>query len=100
MSKRRNCRRTPEEVMAHDKAIRIRKMTDAQMMDYLEDLYKKAYDAGYALGGSEAKPQEPSGEQENGVESFLWYLQVNKVPGIGAVTVNKLLKVASENGYV
>lgn len=86
--------------MAHEKATKIRKMTDSQMMDYLEGLHKEAYDAGYALAGSETKPQELSEEQENTVEKFLWHLQENKVPGIGAVTVNKLLKVAEENGYV
>jgi len=28
------------------------------------------------------------------------FLQLNKIPGIGAVTINKLIKVAEENGYL
>lgn len=32
MSKKRNCRRTPEEQAIHDKAVRLRKMTDQQLV--------------------------------------------------------------------
>ena len=32
MSKKRNCRRTPEEQAIHDEAVRLRKMTDQQLV--------------------------------------------------------------------
>ena len=52
---KRNCRRTEDEVKIHEKAVKMRKMTE---------------------------------------------LQTSKIPGIGAVTINKLLKVATEHGYI
>ena len=33
MAKKRNCRRTPEEVSIHDEAVKLRKMTDAQLVE-------------------------------------------------------------------
>ena len=35
-----------------------------------------------------------------GAKEFIAFLQLNKIPGIGAVTINKLIKVAEENGYL
>ncbi len=36
MAKKRNCRRTPEESAIHAKAVKIRKMTDKQLVHYVE----------------------------------------------------------------
>ena len=33
MAKKRNCRRTPEEVSIHEEAVKLRKMTDAQLVE-------------------------------------------------------------------
>lgn len=33
MAKKRNCRRTPEEVSIHDEAVKLRKMTDVQLVE-------------------------------------------------------------------
>ena len=33
MAKKRNCRRTPEEVSIHEEAVKLRKMTDAQLLE-------------------------------------------------------------------
>lgn len=36
--KKRNCRKTDIEREQHDRAIRVRKMTDAQLCEYLDGL--------------------------------------------------------------
>ena len=32
MAKKRNCRRTPEEIAIHEEAVKLRKMTDEQLV--------------------------------------------------------------------
>lgn len=39
---KRNCRRTDDERDQHDRATRIRKMTDAQICSYIDGLEQKA----------------------------------------------------------
>ena len=34
---KRNCRRTEDEVRIHEKAVKMRKMTDEQLVHYVED---------------------------------------------------------------
>ena len=76
---KRSCRRTTDENLIHKKAVEMRKKTDEQLVHYVEDRVPK------------------TGE---GAKEFIAFLQLNKIPGIGAVTINKLIKVAEENGYL
>lgn len=90
---KRNCRRTEDEVRIHEKAVKMRKMTDEQLVHYVEDRVEKARSEGFNIG----KKSVRNGKSTN---DFLAELQTSKIPGIGAVTINKLLKVAKENGYI
>ena len=90
---KRNCRRTEDELRIHEKAVKMRKMTDEQLVHYVEDRVEKARSEGFNSG----KKSVHSGKSTN---DFLAELQTSKIPGIGAVTINKLLKVAKENGYI
>ena len=38
---KRNCRRTEDEVRIHEKAVKMRKMTDEQLVHYVEDRVEK-----------------------------------------------------------
>ena len=58
MAKKRSCRRTSEEDMIHDKAVKMRKMTDEQLVNYVEDKVEEARNEGYEQGIKEAKPME------------------------------------------
>ena len=71
----------------------MRKMTDEQLVHYVEDRVEKARSEGFSSG----KKASGSGK---GTQEFLAELQTSKIPGIGAVTINKLLKVATEHGYI
>lgn len=90
---KRNCRRTEDEVRIHEKAVKMRKMTDEQLVHYVEDRVEKARSEGFNSG----KKESGSGK---GTREFLEELQTSKIAGIGAVTINKLLKVATEHGYI
>lgn len=41
MAKKRSCRRTVDEDKIHEKAVKIRKMTDEQLVHYVEDRVEK-----------------------------------------------------------
>lgn len=43
--KKQSCRMTPQEREAHKEAIKLRKMTDQQLVDYVNDLKEQAGDA-------------------------------------------------------
>lgn len=47
MAKKRNCRRTVNEDKVHEKAVKIRKMTDEQLVHYVEDRVEKARSEGF-----------------------------------------------------
>lgn len=96
--KKRSCRRTEQETAIHERAVKLRKMTDGQLCQFIdreraqciEDAYKKGYeDAEKASGGKGRSAGE-----------FIAFIQGSKIAGIGAVTINKLLRVASEHGYI
>ena len=90
---KRNCRRIEDEVRIHEKAVKMRKMTDEQLVHYVEDRVEKARSEGFNSG------RKLVGNRKN-TKEFLAELQTSKIPGIGAVTINKLLKVATEHGYI
>ena len=91
---KRNCTRTMDERKIHDKAVKMRKMTDEQLVEYVENRVEKARSEGFNSGKAKAVTTE------KGAKELLALLQLNKIPGIGAVTINKIVKVAEENGYL
>lgn len=46
MAKKRSCRRTVNEDKVHEKAVKIRKMTDEQLVQYVNDRVEKARSEG------------------------------------------------------
>lgn len=88
--KRRNCRRTENEVKIHEKAVKMRKMTDEQLVHYVEDRVEKAR----SEGRNEVK-------KRNRVKEFLEKISApGTIPGVGASTVDKLKKFAEVGGYL
>lgn len=56
MAKKRSCRRTTDENVIHDKAVKLRKMTDEQLVHYVEDRVEKARSEGFNRGKEQNKP--------------------------------------------
>ena len=50
MAKKRSCRRTVNEDKVHEKAVKIRKMTDEQLVQYVNDRVEKARSEGFNQG--------------------------------------------------
>lgn len=80
MPKKRNCRRTPDELRQHEIAVKVRKMTDQQLCEYIDGL-------------STAVPS---------VEDFFHCLdkQAGSVSGISTGTIHKLRKIAVKEGFL
>ena len=78
MPKKRNCRRTPDELRQHEIAVKIRKMTDQQLCEYINGL-------------SAARPS---------VEDFFRCLDKQAGSGISTVTIHKLRKIAVKEGFL
>lgn len=76
--KKRNCRKSDVEKMQHERAIRIRKMTDAQLCEYLDGLKEKI------------------------TLSFLDAITIRKEDGIRVcdATVRKLRNIAERDGFI
>lgn len=90
MPKRRSCRRTNDEAKIHEKAVKMRKMTDEQLVHYVEDRVEKAR--------SEGRNEARSGRN---IKTFLESLSTpGIIPGIGMVTVDKIKKYAKEGGFL
>ena len=80
MPKKRNCRRTPDELRQHETAVKVRKMTDQQLCEYINGL----------------SADRPS------VEDFFHCLdkQAGSGSGISTGTIHKLRKIAAKEGFL
>lgn len=80
MKKRRSDRRTMDEKRIHEKAVKIRKMTDEQLLDYVEGRAQQARSEGFFQG----KKQNPQLSATEFVE------EIGKIKGIGTGTMSKI----------
>lgn len=86
MAKKRSCRRTDSENRIHEKAVRMRKMTDEQLIQYVEEQVQKARDDGFNRG-KEQKQAEPQIDAVDFVE------EISRLDGIGEVTMSKIRRL-------
>lgn len=82
MAKKRNCRRTSEEMSIHDEAVKLRRMTDAQLVE--------------KVCSAAAQPITT----ENRVADFISEFAKADIAGIGKITIKKLTVFAQDNGYI
>lgn len=83
MAKKRSCRRTTDENFIHEKAVKMRKMTDVQLVCYVEDKVEKARSEGFSQGCLQASENLPM-SAEDFVE------EIAKIKGIGRLTMYKI----------
>ena len=89
MAKKRNCRRTPEEVSIHDETVKLRKMTDAQLVEKVRS-------------ASAAASKMPAAQVSStkSVAEFLEAFANANIPGVGKITLKKMNTFAKDNGYL
>lgn len=87
---KRSCRRSVDESKVHEKAVKIRKMTDPQLIEYIENRVEKAR----SEGRNEVK-------KSGSLKTFLQSIKVpGVIPGVGRTTVDKIIKHAEEGGFL
>ncbi len=89
MGKKRNCRRTTDENIIHEKAVKMRKMTDAQLVHYVEDRVEKARSEGFNKG------------KEVKAETLQYIItdfaeEIGRMKGIGMVTMSKIRELTDK----
>ncbi len=82
MARKRNCKRNNLERTQHDTAVKIRKMTDEQICDFINEI--------------------SSSKSNDDIARFLDKLEELKGfgNGISTKTIAKLRKIAVENGFI
>lgn len=80
---KRKCRRTVDESRIHEKAVKMRKMTDEQLVHYVEDRVEKARSEGFNQGKKNETKQNPVNIAEIVDE-------ISNVKGIGATKLTDI----------
>lgn len=89
MGKKRNCRRTTDENIIHEKAVKMRKMTDAKLVHYVEGRVEKARSEGFNKG------------KEVKAETLQYIIidfaeEIGRMKGIGMVTMSKIRELTDK----
>lgn len=95
--KKKSCRMTDSERSIHDAAVRVRKMTDAQLVEHIEHLKKTAYAAGY---DEASKVQADTGAAGKTVGALIEQLNAGACKGIRGATAYKIAEFARNEGYI
>lgn len=98
MSKKRN--RTAEEKAIHEEAVRLRKMTDRQLVEE----FHRAAESEVSLSSShevqdEAEAADPN-ENTSAIEKLLSALSDGECKGIKGATAYKITQFATEKGLI
>lgn len=89
MAKKRNCRRTPEEASIHEEAVKLRKMTDAQLVEKVRS----------ASAAASKMPAAQVSSIKSAAEFLEAFANAN-IPGVGKITLKKMSTFAKDNGYL
>ena len=73
---------TEKEKAVHDFAVRVRKMTDQQLYDFVN------------------QDTDTDSKTENGISEFFKYLENSNIHGVGTKTVEKIKAFAVNEGYI
>ena len=83
---------TGEEKNVHERAVKLRKMTDDKLVEHIDHIREEAYNTGY----SEAEAQRAS----TPAPQLLEQLDAGECKGIKSATAYKIAEFAREQGYL
>lgn len=97
MAKKRKCRYTQEELNIHEQAVKLRKMTDKQLVD----AFNKAKNCTQNVSDNSKMAEATIHKTDtDGVRKLLKELSEGKCKGIKNGTVYKLTEFATEMGLL
>lgn len=100
MSKKRKCRYTPDELTLHEEAVRLRKMTDKQLV---EAFHRAAEPETVFCDPSVVQKYPDNDETINNpseIQKLISALSEGKCKGIKGATVYKISEFATEMGLL
>lgn len=90
MAKKRKCRYTPEELAIHEEAVKLRKMTDKQLVDKVRG----------SLATSSVISEDKATNDKGGVKRLIEGLSRGECKGIKGATAYKINEYATEIGLL
>ena len=90
MAKKRKCRYTPEELAIHEQAVKLRKMTDEQLVTAFRN----------ASAPSSAVSEQEVEKDTDGVRKLIEGLSRGDCKGVKGATVYKIQQYAEEMGLI
>lgn len=100
MSKKKSCRRTPAEQAIHEEAVRLRKMTDRQLVEQFHRAAEPEMAASVpSVAQDGAEVATPIGNT-SAVQTLLEALSEGKCKGVKGATAYKVAQFAAEMGLV
>ena len=93
---KRKCKMSAEELGIHEQAVKLRKMTDKQLVGILNKLINEQKD--------NSQPPTPTREDKSmkvpsALDSLLHDLSEGSVKGIGKATTEKIIEYCLDRGY-
>ena len=98
MSKKRKCRMTPEELALHREAVRLRNMTDRQLVEEFHRAAEPEMGASVPSVPQDGPEAEGATENTSAVQTLLTALSEGKCKGIKSGIAYKVAQLAAEMG--
>ena len=100
MAKKRNCRRTQKETAIHEEAVRLRRMTDRQLVEAFRKANATTAPASAPAAAQECPKDGKATRDTTPVKMLLQAISDGKCKGVGGATAYKISRFASEMGLV
>ena len=89
--KKRNCRMTGEEKNVHERAVKLRKMTDEKLVEHIDHIREEAYNTGYSEAEAQRAAEPAPGKT---LPQLLEQLNAGECKGIKSATAYKIAEFA------
>lgn len=100
MSKKRKCRMTPEELALHREAVRLRNMTDRQLVEEFHRAAEPEMCSSVPSVSQDGPEAEGATENTSAVQTLLTALSEGKCKGIKSGIAYKVAQLAEEMGLI
>ena len=99
MAKKRKCRYTPDELRIHEKAVSLRKMTDAQLVEAFDNAKQNVARNSSSVSQDGLKADRVTSDT-GAINKLLQAISDGKCKGVKSKTAYKIEELAKELGLI
>lgn len=99
MAKKRKCKYTPEELRVHEQAVRLRKLTDAQLVEAFDNAKQDVSRNSPSVPLNGSKSVEVTSDTD-AINKLLQAISDGKCKGVKSKTAYKIEELAKELGLI